>query len=123
MDPIVPTGGSPVVVVAVHGVPITWIGAPPLGAPGDGDLIGDGTGFSRMVIARVRELWEKPVQVDHPSWRRPVWTVGGHPVGVLATLLHLADGRGVVLQAPKDVLAEMFVDAEVDGKERDGIED
>lgn len=108
---IVPTprDGAPVVVVAVDGVPMTWIGETP-GTPGDGNLAGDGSETSRRIVAEAHRLWEDQIEVDHPSWNRPFWTVPGDPVGVLATLLHLGHGRGRVLQAPEDALDELFAE-------------
>lgn len=104
-----PRDGAPVVVVAVEAVPIVWIGTTP-GVPGEGSLAGDGSETSRRIIAQARALWAEPIEVDHPSWIGPALTVGTDPVGAMATLLHIADGRGKILQAPvqayEDLIAE-----------------
>lgn len=120
MDPITTRDGAPVVAVAIEGITIIWIGTKPTLPPGPGELAGDGSGMSRSIIARAKALWGDPIEADHPSWKQPVWTVPGHPVGVLATLLHIANGRGVVLQAPDDALEDLFMGGTIEDDTFDG---
>lgn len=105
-----PRDGAEVVVVAVDAVALTWISESP-GVPGDGQIAGDGSPESKKLVAEVRRLWEDPISVDHPSWRRPVLTHPGTATGVLATLLHLGHGRARILQAPEDAVEDLFDDA------------
>lgn len=103
--------------VAVEGIAMTWIGPPP-GIPEDGNLAGDGSETSHRIIAEARALWEDPIEVDHPSWAHPFVTAPGDPAGVIVTLLHLARGRGRVLQAPVDAFEDVFgTDDEIDAPE------
>lgn len=120
---IVPTprDGAPVVVVAVDGVAMTWVGESP-GVPGDGNLAGDGSETSRRTVEAAHRLWEDPIEVDHPSWSQPFWTVPGDTIGVLATLLHLGHGRGRVLQAPESDLQEMFAEPADYAEEGDDVQ-
>lgn len=104
-----PRDGSTVISVAVEGVPLTWIGAPQ-GMPGPGELAGDGSPTSRALIRRARELWENPIEVDHPSWVHPLYTTNATHAGVLATLLHLGGGRAIILDAPPAVTEDVFMD-------------
>lgn len=104
-----PRDGATVISVAVEGVPLTWIG-PPLGAPGKGELAGDGTPTSRALIKNAHALWGDPIEADHTSWKHPVYTTDETPEGVLATLLHLGAGRAIILDAPKSVTDDVFMD-------------
>lgn len=115
-----PDDGSPVVVVAIADIDIAWIGPPP-GSPGDGDLVGDGSATAAEIIAQIRALWASPVEADHPSWRRPAWTIPGDPRGVIATLLHVGGGRSLLRQAPDDAVEDLFQEPdEEDGGDGDG---
>lgn len=122
-DQIVPTprNEAPVVVVAVDGVAMTWVGETP-GVPGDGNLAGDGSATSRRIVADARELWEDPIEVDHPTWNRPLLTAPGEPLGVLATLLHLGHGRGRILQAPEGVIDQLFAEPADFGEDDDDVQ-
>lgn len=104
-----PRDGATVISVATEGVPLTWIG-PPLGVPGKGELAGDGTPTSHALIKNATALWADPIQADHPSWKHPVYTTDEDPLGVLATLLHLGAGRAIILEAPKSVTEDLFMD-------------
>lgn len=100
---------SPVVSAAVDGVVLTWVGPAP-GVPGDGEIAGDGSARSRALIAEAKRLWADPVQVDHPSFAQPAWTVSGDPRGVIVTLMHLGHGRTVLLEAPAEALRDVFAE-------------
>lgn len=116
-----PRDGATVISVAVEGVPLTWIG-PPLGAPGKGELAGDGSTTSHTLIKNAHALWGEPIQADHPSWKHPFYTTDETPESVLATLLHLGAGRAIILQAPDAVTDEVFMDddaASIGGDEAD----
>lgn len=104
-----PRDGATVISVAVEGVPLTWIG-PPLGTSGTGELAGDGTPTSHALIKDANALWEDPIQADHPSWKHSFNTTNEDPLGVLATLLHLGAGRAIILEAPKEVTEDLFMD-------------
>lgn len=104
-----PRDGATVISVAVEGVPLTWIG-PPLGAPEKGELAGDGSSISKTLIKNAYDLWDDPIQADHPSWKHAFNTTDEDPEGVLATLLHLGAGRAIILEAPRDVISEVFLD-------------
>lgn len=106
-----PRDGATVISVAVEGVPLTWIG-PPLGVPGKGELAGDGTAMSRTLIKNAHELWADPIEIDHPSWKRPIYTTDESPEAVLATMLHLGAGRAIILDAPDPVMADLFMSPE-----------
>lgn len=105
-----PRDGATVISVAVEGVPLTWVG-PPLGTPGKGELAGDGSATSRTLVKNAHDLWADPIQVDHPSWKDSRYTTADDPLGVLATLFHLGAGRAVILDAPKSVTDDLFMDA------------
>lgn len=106
-----PRDGATVISVAVEGVPLTWVG-PPLGLHGKGELAGDGTPTSHALIKNAYALWDDPIQVDHPSWKHPFNTTSDDPQGVLVTLLHLGAGRAVILEAPRAVTSDVFLDDE-----------
>lgn len=106
-----PRDKATVISVAVEGVPLTWVG-PPLGAPGKGELAGDGSNASRALVQDAHALWKEPIQVDHPSWKHPFYTTDETPEGVLVTLLHLGAGRAVPLDVPPPVLDDVLMDAD-----------
>lgn len=106
-----PRDGSTVIQVAVQGIPLTWVG-PPLGVPGKGNLAGDGSPLSRQLVKEAHEIWEKPILVDHPSWKREVYATDADPIGVLATLLHLGEGRGIILEAPQTISDDLFMSSD-----------
>lgn len=114
-----PRDGATVISVAVEGVPLTWIG-PPLGAPGKGELAGDGSATSRTLIQNARALWSDPIEADHTSWKHALYTTDETPEGVLATLLHLGAGRAIILEAPKSVTDDVFMDEDAANIETQG---
>lgn len=114
-----PRDGATVISVAVEGVPLTWIG-PPLGAPGKGELAGDGSATSRTLIQNARALWDDPIEADHTSWKHALYTTDETPEGVLATLLHLGAGRAIILEAPKSVTDDVFMDEDAANIETQG---
>ena len=106
-----------VVSALVQGVSCTWIEDPETGS---GAVSGDGTPGSRSLVARMHELWEDPIEVDHPSWKTPQMTTGDTPQGAIATFFHLGKGRAIITEAPQEVLDEVFIGPSAMEEEAEG---
>lgn len=102
-----PRDNATIITVAVDGHALTWVG-PPFGTPGHGELAGDGTPESRALVTAAHNLWADPINVDHPAWKHSQQTIGTTPLGVLATLLHLGAGYGIILEAPTATTTELL---------------
>lgn len=104
-----PRDGAPVIVAAVEGIVLTWVGVPE-GEEGHGEIAGDGSTRSRRLIATAKRMWDDPQPVDHPTFKHAITPDSTVPAGALATLWALGQGRTIILQAPDDLIDAVFQD-------------
>ena len=113
------------VTVGIDGIAFVWAKALDSGPSHDGEIAGDGSPVSQEIVRRAHALATDPVRVDHPQLRQPSWTTLNSPQGALVTLVVAGNWRAQVLEAPLDVVAEVFVleHYDEDGDPIPGLED